>query len=451
MAGYETSEIMAAAALMHSNDELDKASKDISTLRTFLLESKKKIEKNSSDVKIYFGSEQIRKGFLETMITDSMGDDKELTALKDLAVGISVAKGIRNYLVSSGENLPSRSSPAIYMTGDSWPDDVEKFKVSQPGFKDYNSSDIMITTDKKTFYGISLKKKRQVDAPEPTIINKAFDTLLEGKEFDALKKDIAEVRTNYFSGLVREAIEEGLINWRHINNSSGQKFDTKSKFDAWANTESGKKELFESKKRDKNLFGKYSYIDTKGSSQMNSYILGENEKTTNPKSMRYFVNKKLASKDNILWKNLINVMNKYSDLFADKLIDFILKIKLYKNIDAKELTGYNFNFFLVTGVGDVSKTGTVSIGKSTVTPLKTTLCGLTRIENDFSNSKYEIVLNESKKDKSEAAKVFLTLQRGGIKIIDIELRYKGSFTPQPQFFGTLNKQFKDLLINECGQ
>ena len=61
-----------------------------------------------------------------------------------------------------------------------------------------------------------------------------------------------------------------------------------------------KKELFEAKSRDKNQFGKRAYIDTKGWATADKGYL--EDKTTDPKSMRYFVNSKLADKkNNRLW------------------------------------------------------------------------------------------------------------------------------------------------------
>ena len=70
----------------------------------------------------------------------------------------------------------------------------------------------------------------------------------------------------------------------------------------------------------------------------------------------------------------------------------------------------------------------------------------------FSNKhkKYEIVLDEQKKGESDAAKIFLQLKRGTVTLLDLEIRYKGAFTPQPQFQGTLNPEFKKLLEKECG-
>jgi hypothetical protein len=424
---YEASEIMLAAAMMYPNDVLLEHTKDAGTLRQLMIDAKKRIK---TDRHIYFGNSTIEKGF-----TDLMNENNS-EALKDFAGGISAAIGVREYLSKSGESGGKRMEPSIYMTGNVWPKDVEKFRVSAYGFEDYNSSDVLMTADKKTFYGISLKKKRKTNAGEPTLINKAFDTVLDGKKFDKVKEELVQIRIDYFSSLVIEAVQKGIILKSHIKN-----------FDSLKNTPSGRKELFEAKQRDKMLFDR-SYIDTKGSAKLKEGY--KSDKTTDQNSMRYFVNKKLAEADNPLWKEFVKVMNKHADLFAESLINIILKTKLFEEIEAKDLGNYKFNFFLVTGVGDVSSKGEVSIGKASVLPLKTTLCGLTRIEEMNKNKKYEIVLNKEKKGASDAAKIFLQLKRGNVTLLDLEIRYKGAFTPQPQFQGTLNSDFKNLLEKECG-
>lgn len=425
---YEASEIMLAAALMYPNKELLDYAKDELGLKQLMIRAKKKI-KDSRDVQ--FGNAAIENGFLSLM------NENNKEALKDLAGGISAAIGVRQYLASAGETGVKKSYPTIYMTGNVWPKEVEKFRVSAYGFDDYNSADVIATADKETFYGISLKKKRKAGASEPTLINKAFDSVLNGKEFDDVKDELAKIRVDYFANIVIEAVEKQQI----IRKSDIANFDTLK------NSVEGRKELFEAKKRDKTKFDR-SYIDTKGYALAKKGYLDEN--TKDPKSMRAFVNKKLAEKDNELWNQFIKVMNQYSDLFASSLINIILKIKLFEELNAKDLDNHKFNFFLVTGVGDVSSKGVVEIGKATVLPLKTTLCGLTRIEEKYANQKYEIVLNTAKKGESDAAKIFLQLKRGQLTLLDLEIRYKGAFTPQPQFQGTLHPDFKDLLVKECG-
>lgn len=426
---YEASEIMMAAALMYPNNELMEYSKDATGLRKMMIDARQKITKGL-DKTIHFGNSSIEKGFTELM------DENNPEMLKDLAGGISAAYGVRQILSDMGESGGKNLSPSIYMTGNVWPKEVEKFRVSAYGFEDYNSADVIATADKETFYGLSLKKKRNTNAGEPTLINKAFDSVLDGKQFDKIKEELADIRAEYFSKLVIEAVENEILLEEHIPN-----FQTLKK------TKEGRKELFDAKKRDKKLFKK-TYIDTKGSARaLKGY---DDDNTRDPNSMRYFVNKKLASKDNELWKEFLKVMNKYSDLFADSLINIILKTQLFNELNSKDLGKYRFNFFLVTGVGDVNKKGDVNIDKATVLPLKTTLCGLTRIEDKYKNSKYEIVLNESKKAEADAAKIFLQLKRGSITLLDLEIRYKGAFNPQPQFQGTLNEGFKKLLKEECG-
>jgi hypothetical protein len=426
---YEASEIMMAAALMYSNQELDDYTKDVSSLRTLMIDARTKITKHL-DKHIHFGNTTIQKGF-----TDLMNEnDKE--ALKDLAGGISAAKGVREFLSKSGESGGKNLSPSIYMTGNVWPKDVEKFRVSAYGFEDYNSADVLATADAETYYGISLKKKRSSGGGEPTLINKAFDTVLQGKQFDSIKDELVKIRQDYFADLVIEAVDTGLILKSHIKD-----------FDKLRTSPSGKKELFEAKHRDKKLFDR-AYIDTKGSAMMKEGYKASN--TNDPNSMRYFVNKKLSEKNNPLWKEFIAVMNEHADLFADSLINIILKTKLFEEMDAKDLGKYKFVFFLVTGVGDVTSKGEVRVGQATVISLKTTLCGLTRIQEKFKNKKYEIVLDEQKMKTSDAAKIFLQLKKGNITVLDLEIRYKGAFTPQPQFQGTLNSDFKKLLEDECG-
>ena len=56
-----------------------------------------------------------------------------------------------------------------------------------------------------------------------------------------------------------------------------------------------------------------------------------------------------------------------------------------------------------------------------------------------------IEIDEKSTFGKDAAKVFFTLSKGETPILDIELRYKGSFTAMPQFFATMNPAFQKLL------
>jgi len=421
---YEPSEILTAAALTYSNNELDEASKSYDSLVKLMVDIKKKVNKTSFNM-LQYGNQTIQNGFTDLI------DEKDSKRIADLAVGISAAKGLREY--SNKESVVPNQR--VYLTGNVLPDDVKKFQVSAFGMKDYNSADLIYTRDKKVFYGISLKKKPKPTAPSPTLINKAFDSILIGKQFDKIKKELVDIRTKYFSDIVVEAVQKGII----------RKSDIKD-FDKLKNN--NRKELFEAKNRDKKIFDK-TYIDTKGYYTAKGGYKDPN--TNDPKSMRYFVNRKLAEKDNKLYSAFLKVMNNNAQLFADSLLNLILKTKLYDKLDSQELKKYQFNFTLVTGIAEVNQNkNTVNIYRASVLPLETTLCGLTRLEEMFKNKKYEIVIDKNKSANSQAAKIYLKLIRGNITLLDLQIRYKGAFTAQPQFQATLNDQYKKLLEKECG-
>jgi hypothetical protein len=60
-----------------------------------------------------------------------------------------------------------------------------------------------------------------------------------------------------------------------------------------------------------------------------------------------------------------------------------------------------------------------------------------------------MILDKEANAKSDGAKVFLKLIKGKITVLNMELRYKGSFTSQPQFFATLADDFKTVLYEKC--
>jgi hypothetical protein len=141
-------------------------------------------------------------------------------------------------------------------------------------------------------------------------------------------------------------------------------------------------------------------------------------------------------------------MNQYSELFADRLIDIILKTNLFQYMDAETLKQYNFDFALVTGVGNITKKS-VSLNKGSLIPLRTTLCGLKRIETKYKTAQFKIVVDEVKQSTNELAGVSIVLAKGNLTILNLVLRYKGDFSAQPTFTGTIDEQFKNLMKKEC--
>ena len=413
---YEASEIMTAIALQSGSSVLSKV-KTQGDLQKLITDGQAIVKKKT---KIQFGDDKTFKGFSAKL------NPQAPASIKDMAVGVSAAMGIRRYMNKMSGNL------TVYMTGNVFPNDVKDFKVSAFGFQDYNSSDIIVSANKKMFYGVSLKKKKDVKASDPTLINKAFSSVFEGPKYDKLKKDLTDLRIKYFAGLVRKAIDKNIILQKDV-------VDYKNLSD---------KQLFESKGIDKKQFGDKGYIDTKGYATSKDGYIDQN--TKDPKSMRFFVNQQLSDKNNPLWSKYKSVVDEYSNELADTLLNIILKTKLYKELDAKKIKGKDFDFALITGIGDVSNKGEVKIQKAVVKPLKTTLCGLTRIEKKKKNFKFSVIVDSVRSAKSNAAKIYLSLVRGDAKVLDLQVRYKGTFTPKPQFQGGMSQDFMKIMAAECG-
>ena len=79
------------------------------------------------------------------------------------------------------------------------------------------------------------------------------------------------------------------------------------------------------------------------------------------------------------------------------------------------------------------------------------LIGKDLLNNKLDNNKkkYEIALDLDATDKADAAKIFFTVSKASTPILSLELRYKGKFTPQPQFFANITPQFKEIMVSKC--
>tara|TARA_R100000030_G_scaffold16950_1_gene11363 strand:- start:55 stop:1302 length:1248 start_codon:yes stop_codon:yes gene_type:complete len=403
----EYSEVMAAGAMFSTAAELKQASESTESLGEWITNAAKKVADN-----VEFGSS--RNEFLAFM-------EPTPAAFKEAAVGISAALAIKGWLKSSHGQGNDAVAEKVFLTGNVWPKEVEKFRIKAYGFDDYNSSDFIVKTGDKKYFGVSLKKKPKKNSADPTLINKAFDTVLNGQQFNKIKEEITDLRTEYFAGLVRQAHEDGILFIENINRQTD-------------------KELFEAKKRDKKIFDR-AYINIKGS------ISGGYGNDKAPDAMRKFVNADLAKTNNILFKRLTQYMDDNADLFAKTLINLVLKVKLYDELSAnKKLSDFTFGFALVTGIGEVSR-GKPNVSPGKAIDLHTILCGLSDLE---ANKKpYKIAVDFEKKAEANAAKIFFKLSKAGVNILDMELRYKGSFTSQPQFFATVTKEFQTILTEKC--
>ena len=91
----------------------------------------------------------------------TLKEKKRNDFISNVVAGFSAALGVKGFIKKMGDSIDV--VPNVYLTGATWPKAVDDFRLrnEQSGF-DYNSSDMVVEVDSKTYYGISLKKKKNI-------------------------------------------------------------------------------------------------------------------------------------------------------------------------------------------------------------------------------------------------------------------------------------------------
>ena len=296
---------------------------------------------------------------------------------------LSAANSIKSMLGGTAEK--------VFMTGVKWPREVEGFKVNSYGMKDFNSSDIILRKG-KTYFGISLKKKESKKAADPTILNKAFDTILNGDDLQSVKDQLEKKKSEFYVTLIKKAMKEGKLTKKPVSSQNWKTF------------------LGGGADGSKNKLG-------------NKYV-NENLKTT-------------AS----IFKDMADIIKKNEKLIGESLINLILKL------DLKDLQKNNFMFSLVTGNGRYGPRIGAVIEDADIYDIDTIVEKMDSL--GWSDRNITIEFNKRKLQAFDvgagAAKLQYVLKVGKMDIIKFEIRYKGNFTSQPQFLGFFTNKFKALL------
>ena len=284
--------------------------------------------------------------------------------------------------------------------------------------------------------------------PDPTIINKAFSTFLTGndKEIKKMSEDLNKVRQKYFANIVKKAQKDGIISIRGLDTMSTEE-------DVW-----------NAKLKKPNKNETVALINLKGFNEKDnpvelSDVVGTAEqltvydKPTGRMGLKDYINADLAKVDNKLFKGFSEIIKKRAQFFADTLIDMVLKTQLNTKLEAKDIGDFNFEFALVTGFADYTPNkkdaskDKLTLRGATFIALLTILCGLANLAG--AEDKFMIEPDDKQKAETNAAKVFYTLSKQNVPILDLQLRYKGDFKAQPQFFATITKEFKQQMFKEC--
>ena len=147
----------------------------------------------------------------------------------------------------------------------------------------------------------------------------------------------------------------------------------------------------------------------------------------------------LKDRKNTFFRRVNQVITKHSEEFVKAFIELLFRTKMKDIEDAGE-----FKFYLLTGIGRFIG-GTVEVEEAENKDVPQTIEALTKI---FS-SKLTMRTTPGKLNAWEkgagAAKVFFSIFSDGDRIIDLEIRYKGSYTANPQFQAVATADFKKIF------
>ena len=315
----------------------------------------------------------------------------------NLCQAISAAEVIQKNYGGGADN--------VYLTGKAWDNDVKQFQITKYGMKDYNASDFIVKKG-NGFLGVSLKKKASGTTADPTLINKGFSTMIQGPEFDQVRKELDEAAGEFYVRLIRSA---------QVLQRRKPKVAVDKDGNAWLDVDMIKE-----------LGNRGQGINTGNWQKFVQRIPNELVNYQLKKSRSWF-------------KPLADVVIKNSNLFGEQLLQLIFKM------DLQDLKKLNFDFALVTGIGRQLVKGPV-IEKGEYKSVDTMVGALDKL---YSSGKVRMVLDPKRTQAYEkgstAAQLFFQLYVGTIPISDITLRYKGNFRAAPNFLATPTKEFKELL------
>jgi hypothetical protein len=279
-----------------------------------------------------------------------------------------------------------------YLTGQSWDNEVKRFQITRYGMKDFNSSDFILKK-KDSFLGVSLKKKTRITESDPTLINKSFSSLLDGKEFDKVRDRLDDKTSRFYLELM---YDEEL------------------------------QKSFPVKVLEKIQTGKPNKTNWK------KFI------NDIPNSI---INRALKGRES-LFKDISEVILDNKDLFANRLMELIFKSSL------SELKKVNFDFTLVTGIGDYGIRKGVEISPGDYTSLNTMTTALNELARIGSVSlQPRSDVKQAFDADATSAILEYVLSIGNVPICYIKLRYKGNFSAAPSFLAEMTPEFKKLVKN----
>ena len=409
---------------------------------------------------------------------------------ENYAKAISAANGFLGAMQSSSR------VKKVFITGKKWSQEISKYRVTNHeyfGKKDYNSSDIVVDLSSRrnskpfrVLVGISLKKKKKVSDKDPTIINKTvtgekglFQAIVNANDLSKMRtelKGLYKARAQFFYSLIEATLygpETGQgIRIRNeavkaLSIADGTKEATAfvkkqmSKIKGAAQTIQREAEKNAKREAEKiqaqvlqeNIAKYLKKLKTKVSQgeQEASKVTKEANKIGSDRAKDALIGKfpYHVKLDNIYFRKFYDIMTnpKVTQYIAKALMDIIFKLKISSLMEERKKYNEEFKFTLITGAGQLVNDVEITPFPASVMPEENTTSMIAELVSR-PGQVYQMrglagYVQPHEGGTSKSLKFELLLQ--GYSIVEIEIRYKGSVTPEPQFQAFITPTFKKLL------
>ena len=401
----------------------------------------------------------------------------------NLAKAISAANGILGSFSNTTKVVK------VYQTGAKWDKEVAKYGQAHILFgKNYNTSDLVVEIfnagqKRKKYLGISLKKKPKRESKDPTIINKIvtgekglFQSLVRSKDMHILRKHLDKLyyaRAQFFYNFI-EACLVGLPNttiggrdlamhMKALDIPDGTKEEEAyKKKNIKANTGKLERDRLEKLAEEEGIKARGKYIKAYLNDLSKKVVKNPTTSKVVTKEASKIGNKR--AKDalfgsyprhkkvfNVYFATLFQIMTlgDTSKLIAEGLMNIIFKLDLYDYTRKVQRNGNEeFIFTLVTGIGEVVNDVTVMPYPASIIPERLSTPTIFRMVGTAGPGAYNITGKPGYKQPHQggtSASLKFNIYLKGVHIIELEIRYKGEITPEPQFQAIITPLFTKLM------
>ena len=320
-------------------------------------------------------------------------------------INLAKALSISNYILDQVGNAKIET---VWQTGKQWASEIKKYNPDTGTIKNYNSSDIIIkihtlgANEALHYWGLSLKK-RGIKEPDPTLLNKPVMGRVGFLKERLNGSDVSKIEK------AKDTFFRGALNIKTCGQYKGKTIDKMTEKNVMDYVE----EIFHYERTEKN------------------------EMLTGKKGSKYEKN------PNIYFEEMHKAFIKFNNdrKFFEEFFDLIFKI----NMDTW-IKDSAFHFSLITGSGDyVKEQLLVESADEKEGRLVSEIFRTMFKDPDVSkfilkkatkpNSKIEKL--HAWEEGATAAKLYYEMvigtSKNGVSIVDLEVRYKGNLTNEPQF------------------